>query len=193
MILLYQMRQRVFAIALRRKVNIVMAGKRTDYISWNDYFMGVAILAAHRSKDPSSQVGCCIVNKDKKIIGVGYNGFPIGCSDEELPWGREGEALDTKYPFVCHAELNAVSNSIQDLHGAIVYVTLFPCNECTKLLIQKGIKHVIYLSDKYHDTDSCVASRKMLDMAGITYEQFKPDMDRLVIDFKQEAAHVRKI
>ncbi|MBN1517898.1 dCMP deaminase family protein [Candidatus Sumerlaeota bacterium] len=168
--------------------------KRDDYISWNDYFMGVAILAAHRSKDPHSQVGCCVVSRDKKILGVGYNGFPIGCSDEELPWGREGAFLETKYPYVCHAELNAVMNSnFADLRGAIVYVTLFPCNECTKLLIQKGVGRIVYLSDKYHDSDSSVASRRMLDMAGVEYEAFQADRDRLTIDFAQEARDARQV
>ncbi|MBR2549212.1 MAG: dCMP deaminase family protein [Clostridiales bacterium] len=152
-----------------------MSDKRTDYISWDEYFMGVAKLASMRSKDPSTQVGACIVDKDNYILSVGYNGFPIGCDDEEFPWGREGGVLDTKYAFVAHAELNAILNSkTGDLAGSTVYVTLFPCNECTKALIQKRVGKVVYFDDKYHDTDATKAARKMLDAAGIKYEQYQP-------------------
>lgn len=172
-----------------------MNAKRSDYISWQDYFMGVAILAAHRSKDPSSQVGACIVSPENKIVGIGYNGFPIGCSDELLPWAREAEdELETKYPYVCHAEMNAISNTNQaDIRGATIFVTLFPCNECTKLLIQRGIGKVVYLSDKYHDSPGSQASRRMLDMVGIPYTPFEPMRDRIVIDFAAEAKAVRRV
>ena len=170
-------------------------GKRTDYISWADYFMGIAILSAHRSKDPSSQVGACIVSPGKKIVGIGYNGFPIGCDDDDLPWTREAEQVcDTKYPYVCHAELNAIVNkNTASLAGCHIYTTLFPCNECTKLIIQSGIVKVVYLSDKYHDTDSCRAARRMLDMAGVEYECFVPQTAGLTIDFAAEAEAVRRI
>lgn len=172
-----------------------MTTKRTDYISWDDYFMGVAILSAHRSKDPNSQVGACIVNEQNKIVGIGYNGFPIGCDDEELPWAREAECVnDTKYPYVCHAELNAIMNkNAADLVGCRIYVTLFPCNECVKLLLQSGIKKIIFLSDKYHDTDSARAARKMLEMVGVEVEAFKANAERLVIDFGQEASSVTNV
>ncbi len=114
--------------------------KRTDYINWDEYFMGIALLTAMRSKDPSSQVGACIVSPENKILSLGYNGMPIGCDDDAMPWEREGEPLDTKYMYVCHAELNAILNSAHNnLKGARVYVTLFPCNECTKAIIQSGI------------------------------------------------------
>ncbi|MBO4407753.1 MAG: dCMP deaminase family protein [Clostridiales bacterium] len=147
--------------------------KRKDYISWDEYFMGIAELAAKRSKDPSTQVGACIVDKENYILSVGYNGMPIGCSDDVFPWNREGDALDTKYPFVCHAEMNAILNSkTADLEGATVYVSLFPCNECTKALIQKKVARIVYLSDKYHDEVNTKASRKMLDAAGIKYEKY---------------------
>ena len=122
--------------------------KRIDYINWDEYFMGIAVLSGKRSKDPSTQVGACIINKDKKIVGVGYNGFPAGCSDEDFPWDREGEFLQTKYPFVMHAEQNAILNSIKKLTGCSIYVGLFPCHECAKAIIQSGIKEVIYLSEK---------------------------------------------
>ncbi|MFZ5980596.1 MAG: deoxycytidylate deaminase, partial [Candidatus Zixiibacteriota bacterium] len=150
-----------------------MVTKRTDYISWDDYFMAVAQLSAKRSKDPSTQVGACIVNKNKRIIGIGYNGFPSGCSDDELPWDREGEFLDTKYPYVCHAEMNAITNSSNkpDLEGATMYVSLFPCNECTKLIVQVGITEVVYLSDKYHDNEVFIAARKIFEMAGVKLRQ----------------------
>lgn len=147
--------------------------KREDYITWDEYFMGIAELAAKRSKDPSTQVGACIVDKENYILSVGYNGMPIGCSDDIFPWNREGETLDTKYPFVCHAEMNAILNSkTADLEGATVYVSLFPCNECTKALIQKKVAKVVYLSDKYHDEVNTQASRKMLDAAGVKYERY---------------------
>lgn len=172
-----------------------MSEKRTDYISWNDYFMGIAILSAHRSKDPNSQVGACIVNNQNKVVGMGYNGFPIGCNDDDLPWKREScHPNETKYPYVCHAELNAIMNkNIADLTGCTIYTTLFPCNECTKLIIQSGIDKIVYLSDKYHDTDSSKAARKMLDMAKIEYVQFQPGCERVVIDFPQEAKDVTRV
>jgi dCMP deaminase len=154
-----------------------MTKKRQDYISWEEYFMAIAQLSALRSKDPNTQVGACIVNANKRIIGIGYNGFPIGCSDDELPWGREGEFLETKYPYVCHAEMNAITNAANkpDLDGATLYVSLFPCNECAKLIVQVGIKEVVFLADKYHSDEIFVAARKIFDMAGVTYRQLTPD------------------
>ena len=140
--------------------------KRSNYISWDEYFMGIAVLSGERSKDPNSQVGACIVSPDNKILSIGYNGFPTGCSDDEIPWDREGEFANTKYPYVCHSELNAILNYTgSTLKQSRIYVTLFPCNECAKAIIQSGIKEVIYLDDKYKDTDSVKVSKKMLDMA----------------------------
>ncbi|MCK5156565.1 MAG: dCMP deaminase family protein [Spirochaetales bacterium] len=163
-------------------------GKRKDYIGWDEYFMGVAILSAHRSKDPSTQVGACIVNNDKKIVGVGYNGFPKGCDDDVLPWAREGDFLETKYPFVCHAELNAILNSIsRDLTGGSIYIALFPCNECAKAIIQSGIKEIIYLSDKYAETDIVKASKMMLNQAGVKYRQLIPKHNQIVLNLIVEA------
>ena len=149
--------------------------KREDYISWDEYFMGVSLLASMRSKDPNTQVGACIVGDDNKIISVGYNGFPRGCSDDVFPWERSGANMnDTKYPFVCHAELNAILNAGgQNLVGAKIYVALFPCNECAKAIIQSGIKEVIYISDKYAETDATKASKKMFSAAGVKQTQFK--------------------
>lgn len=158
--------------------------KRADYISWDEYFMGVALLSAQRSKDPNTQVGACIVNDKNKIVGAGYNGLPIGCSDDEFSWSKEGEFLDTKYPFVCHAELNAILNNIgMDLKGCTIYTALFPCNECTKAIIQSGISTVVYLSDKYEQTDSARASKLMLDKAGIAYRKVVASVDRIVLSF----------
>jgi len=151
-------------------------GKRDDYISWDEYFMAVAVLSSMRSKDPNTQVGACIVNKDKKIVGTGYNGFPIGCSDDSLPWDRSGNTLDTKYPYVCHAELNAILNSIsRDLSGCTLYVALFPCNECAKAIIQSGIRKIVYKENKYPDSDSVRASMRMLDAAGVEYTRLQFD------------------
>ncbi len=159
-----------------------MSGKREDYITWDEYFMGVAVLSSLRSKDPNTQVGACIVSEDKKIIGVGYNGFPTGCSDDNLPWEREGEWLETKYPYVCHAELNAILNSpMPSLKGATLYVALFPCNECAKAIVQTGIKKVVYLSNKYEDADMTKASRKMLEAAGIELVQLKTARKEIVL------------
>lgn len=161
-----------------------MSDKRKDYISWDEYFMGVAVLSSLRSKDPNTQVGACIVSKEKKIIGVGYNGFPRGCSDDELPWARVGTTLETKYPYVCHAELNAIlnSNNSQALEGATLYVALFPCNECAKAVIQSGIKRVVYLSDKYASTDGTKASKIMFDSAGVIYERINTERKQIIID-----------
>ena len=160
-------------------------GKREGYISWDEYFMGIAIMSAKRSKDPSTQVGCCIVNSEKRIMTVGYNGMPAGCDDDEYPWEREGGMLDTKYAFVCHAELNAILNNRSgSLENCTAYVTLFPCNECAKAIIQSGIKKIIYLSDKYADTDSTKASKKMLDSAGVEYAEYSGDRTSMEIDFK---------
>ncbi|MBC8209269.1 MAG: dCMP deaminase family protein [Desulfobulbaceae bacterium] len=160
-------------------------GKRTDYLTWDEYFMAVALLSAQRSKDPSTQVGACVANEDNKIVGVGYNGFPWGCSDDILPWNREGDFLDTKYPYVCHAELNAVMNSIsRNLKGCRIYVGLFPCNECTKVIIQSGIREIIYLSDKYADTDLVLASKRMLETAGVTYRRFSGKKKLIQLDLE---------
>jgi len=158
--------------------------KRKEYLSWDQYFMGIALLSAQRSKDPNTQVGACIVDEKKRIVGVGYNGFPKGCSDEELPWDREGSFLDSKYAYVCHAELNAILNkNNEDLDNCIIYVALFPCNECAKLIIQSGIKEVIYLSDKYKDTDSHKASQIMLEMSGIKLRKFESEEKEVIIKF----------
>ncbi len=158
--------------------------KRQNYLSWDDYFMAVALLSAQRSKDPNTQVGACVANNQNKIVGVGYNGFPWGCSDDELPWGREGDYLETKYPYVCHAELNAVLNSISyNLKDCRIYVGLFPCNECTKVIIQSGIKEIIFLSDKYKDTEAVHASKRMLDISPhITYRRLQPSSTSIHID-----------
>ena len=148
-----------------------MGGKRQDYISWDEYFMGVAMLSAMRSKDPNTQVGACIVSQDNKIMSMGYNGFPKGCSDDEFPWGREQEADDpysTKYLYVTHSELNAILNYRGgSLEGAKMYVTLFPCNECAKAIIQAGIEELVYADDKYNGTPTNLASRRMLKSAGV--------------------------
>nr|XP_020658678.1 deoxycytidylate deaminase [Pogona vitticeps] len=159
--------------------------KREDYLEWPEYFMAVAFLSAQRSKDPHSQVGACIVNSENKIVGIGYNGMPNGCSDDSLPWTRIGDnKLDTKYPYVCHAELNAIMNkNSADVKGCSMYVALFPCNECAKLIIQAGIKEVIFMSDKYHDTPEMTAARRLFDLAGIMYRKFKPKCNKIVIDF----------
>ena len=150
--------------------------KRQGYINWDQYFMGVALLAAQRSKDPGSQVGACIVNGDNRILSVGYNGMPTGCEDDEMPWSREGGFLESKYAFVCHAELNAIlNNGGGSLKGARLYATLFPCNECAKAIIQSGIREVIYLSDKYADTDAVIASKRMFRMAGVALRQYRPE------------------
>ena len=152
-----------------------MSDKRTDYISWDEYFMGVAKLAALRSKDPNSQVGSCIVSTDNKILSIGYNGFPRGCSDDVFPWAREGQPLDTKYVYVTHSELNAILNFRGgSLEGSKMYVTLFPCNECSKAIIQSGISELIYAADKYADTAGVIASKRMLDAAGMHYRRYIP-------------------
>lgn len=155
--------------------------QRTDYLTWDEYFMGIACLSALRSKDPSTQVGACIVSSDNRILSIGYNGAPNNWEDKYFYWDREGEVLDTKYPFVCHAELNAISNyrgNKKDFENAKIYVTLFPCENCTKLIIQNGIKEIIYLSDKYKDTDGVKASKIMMDNCGIKYIEYPKEKRR---------------
>lgn len=161
-----------------------MTGKREDYISWDEYFMGVAKLSGMRSKDPNTQVGSCIVSADHKILSMGYNGLPIGCSDDVFPWEREAEnSLDTKYPFVTHSELNAILNYRGgSLEGSTLYVSLFPCCECAKAIIQSGIKTVIYAVDKYADSPSVIASKRMFDAAGVTYRLFEAKHKKLTIE-----------
>ena len=159
--------------------------KRQDYISWDEYFMGVAMLAALRSKDPSTQVGACIVSPENIIISTGYNGMPKGCNDDEFPWDRTGE--DTKYPYVVHAELNAILNANgRNLRGSRIYVALLPCNECAKAIIQSGIREIYYLSDKYADTPTTKASKRMLDAAGVRYVQLKPAIKSITLDMVAE-------
>ena len=159
--------------------------KRTDYINWDEYFMGIAMLAARRSKDPSTQVGACIVSQDNIIISTGFNGMPMGCSDDEFPWDRTGE--ETKYPYVVHAELNAILNANgRDLRGSRLYVALFPCNECAKAIIQSGVKEVLYLSDKYGSTPSTLASQRMLTAAGVKFTQLKTTVKSITLDFIPE-------
>ncbi len=145
--------------------------KRADYISWDTYFMGVAELSAMRSKDPSTQVGACIVNEKNRIVGIGYNGFPHGIDDDAYPWTGEGSFLDTKYPYVVHAEPNAILNSTVPLEGATLYVTLFPCHECAKLIIQSGIREIVYIENKYQEASSVQASMRMLTDAGVSHRQ----------------------
>jgi len=150
--------------------------QRKNYLSWDQYFMGIAKLSALRSKDPNTQVGACIVGNDNRILSIGYNGTPNGYGDDEFPWDREGAPLDTKYLYVCHAEMNAVLNfrgSRKELENAKIYVDLFPCNECAKIIIQSGIKEVIYLCDKYANTDSVIASKKLFDSCGVIYRQIE--------------------
>lgn len=161
-----------------------MANKRTDYISWDEYFMGVAKLSGLRSKDPNTQVGCCIVSQENKILSMGYNGLPVGCSDDNFPWQREGDdPLDTKYVYTVHSELNAILNYRGgSLDGAKLYVSLFPCNECAKAIIQSGIKDVIYDSNKYEDTPSVQASMRMFDAAGVHYRQYKSTGRKVTVE-----------
>ncbi|MEG1012060.1 MAG: dCMP deaminase family protein, partial [Ruthenibacterium sp.] len=150
---------------------------RENYISWDEYFMSVALLSAQRSKDDSSQVGACLVSRENKILSMGYNGMPTGCFDDDMPWERNAaDPLKTKYMYVCHAELNAILNHASgtgSLRGARLYTTLFPCNECAKAIIQSGIAKVVYYEDKYADTDAVKASKRMLDMVGIVYEAYR--------------------
>ncbi|MBM3915391.1 MAG: dCMP deaminase family protein [Sphingomonadales bacterium] len=149
--------------------------------------MGVALLSARRSKDPGTQVGACIVNPQNKIVGAGYNGLPAGCHDDDFPWSKQGAFLETKYPYVCHAELNAILNNIGiDLRGCKIYTALFPCNECAKAIIQSGIKEVIYLSDKYQGQESAQASRRMLETAGIKCKKVSTDLTELTLSFREQ-------
>ncbi len=156
--------------------------KREDYLSWDEYFMGLALMSAMRSKDPNSQVGACIVNSDNKIVSVGYNGAPIGYDDDKnMNWERSGDFLNTKYAYVCHSELNAILNAGRSVKGCKLYVTLFPCNECAKVIIQSGIRDIVYLSDKYKGTESNIAAKKMFDACGVSYEKYQRTNSELTL------------
>ena len=160
-----------------------MIEKRKDYLNWDEYFMAVATLISKRSKDPSTQVGAIIVSKDNKILSAGYNGAPNGFSDDIIPWEREGEFEKTKYPYICHAELNAILNNKGSiLDGARIYVDLFPCNECAKAIIQTGIKEIIYKSDKYKGTEANNVSKRMLDECGVTYRKYEMKGKDIIIN-----------
>ena len=156
--------------------------KREDYISWDEYFMGIAILSTYRSKDPNTQVGACIVNDENKIVSIGYNGSPRGLNDDDMPWERNGDFINTKYAYVCHSEVNAILNYNGSLKGTRIYVTLFPCNECAKVIVQAGIKEVIYLSDKYNGTESNIVSKKILDSVGIKYREYTKTNKKINIE-----------
>ena len=157
--------------------------KREEYLSWDEYFMGIASLSALRSKDPSTQVGACIVNQDKRIMSMGYNGMPRNCNDDEFPWGRDDDPFNSKYLYVCHAEFNAILNCERgNLRGCTVYVTLFPCNECAKAIIQSGITEVVYMQDKYSETDSVKASKRMFDAAGVLYRPYAISNKKITLD-----------
>ena len=160
------------------------SGKRKNYISWDDYFMGIALLSAKRSKDPNTQVGACIVNLEKKIVSMGYNGFPTGCSDEDFPWKRKGDFMETKYAYVCHAELNAILNSSKNLNNCTIYVGMFPCNECAKAIIQSGIKQVVYLSNKYIETDSVRVAKKMFEKSKVKSRKLESAQKEICLNFK---------
>lgn len=160
-----------------------MSDKRQDYISWDEYFMGVAVLSGMRSKDPNTQVGACIVSQDNKILSMGYNGFPKGCSDDDFPWKRDGDPLENKYFYTTHSELNAILNYRGgSLEGAKLYVSLFPCNECAKAIIQSGIRTVIYDSDKYETMASTIASKRMLKSAGVEFYQYQHSGRKITMD-----------
>lgn len=160
-----------------------MSAKRRNYITWDEYFMGVSKLSGMRSKDPNTQVGACIVSENNKILSMGYNGFPNGCSDDDFPWDREGDELDTKYPYVTHAELNAILNYRGgSLESTKLYVSLFPCNECAKAIIQAGIKTVVYDNDKYNGTPGNIAAKRLFDAAGIRYYAYKSSGRKIEFD-----------
>ena len=170
---------------MRCRIMNKIGKQRKDYLNWDEYFMGIAKLSSMRSKDPNTQVGACIVGNDNRILSIGYNGTPNGYKDNEFPWDREGNPLDTKYLYVCHAEMNAILNyrgSRKELENAKIYVDLFPCNECAKIIIQSGIKEVIYLSDKYANTDGTIASKRLFDTCGVKYKQIETNGKEIKID-----------
>ena len=160
-----------------------MVKKRENYLDWDEYFMGIAKLSAGRSKDPSTQVGACIVSENNRVLSTGYNGAPNGFPDDDFPWDRTGEPIKTKYMYVCHAEANAIDNyrgNKKDLEGARIYVDLFPCNECAKKIIQNGIKQVIYLSDKYKGSDENTAAKTLFDVCGVEYTEYPKEKEKVL-------------
>ncbi|CAD5218837.1 unnamed protein product [Bursaphelenchus okinawaensis] len=171
------------AVEVPKSKEVAKNQKREDYLSWDEFFVGVALLAAQRSKDPNTQVGAVIVDENKIIVGVGYNGMPRGCEDDEMPWGKDSEdPLENKYYYVCHAEMNAIVNKKDSVSNATIYVTLFPCNECAKLIIQCGIKKVIYMKDKPQKNEM-KASKRLFEKAKVQYELYQPSRSNVVIHF----------
>ena len=164
-----------------------MCEKRKDYISWDEYFMGVALLSSMRSKDPSTQVGACVASQENKVVTMGYNVMPVGINDDIMPWGRVGkDELDNKYLYVCHAEFNAILNSRGSVRDCKIYVTLFPCNECAKAIIQSGIKEVIYMDDKYDGALNNLASKRLFNLAGVKYRKYEGrKIDILLKDYEK--------
>ncbi|KAM7266364.1 hypothetical protein ACFE04_004261 [Oxalis oulophora] len=173
------------------KKNPFDPSKRKGYLSWDDYFMAIAFLSAQRSKDPNRQVGACLVNQNRVILGIGYNGFPRGCSDDQLPWAKKshkGDPLETKYPYVCHAEVNAILNTNHaSAEGQRLYVTMFPCNECAKIIIQSGVSEVIYFVEKRLNGSEITyaASHKLLSMAGVKVRKHQPQMSEILLKFEE--------
>lgn len=173
------------------KPNPFDPGKRKGYLSWDDYFMAIAFLSAKRSKDPNRQVGACLVSKNGIILGIGYNGFPRGCSDDKLPWAKKsikGDPLETKYPYVCHAEVNAILNTNHaSASGQKLYVTMFPCNECAKIIIQSGVSEVIYFVEKRSSNPDTayIASHRLLSMAGVKVRKHQPQISQILVKFEE--------
>lgn len=162
----------------------ILGNKKIDCFTWDEFFMSIAKLATFRSKDPSTQVGACIVNNHNRILSIGYNGTPNNFDDDNFPWDREGSTRNnTKYPYVCHAELNAILNyygSRKDFVGSRIYVSLFPCNECAKLIIQAGITEVVYLSDKYYDTEEIKSAKMLFNSCGISYRKLDKESQKII-------------
>jgi len=145
-------------------------------LNWDEYFMLQAMLASFKSKDPSTRVGCVIVDENHHQVTMGYNGMVAGIDETRLPWGKDKSVplKYQKYGYVVHSETNAILHATRSLKDCTAYVTLFPCNECAKLIASKQIKEVIYLSDKHSSTEGTQMSKYLFDLAGISYRQLIP-------------------
>ena len=151
---------------------------RKNYLSWDDTFIMIAQVIAQRSKDPSTQTGAVVVDEDNIVLGLGYNGWAKGVKEGHFSWSKDyglnkKDILNTKYPYVVHAEVNAILSSNKSVKGAKLYCYLFPCSECTKVIIQSGVKEVIYEDDRQdQNSNNFAVSKKLFDLSGVKHRKY---------------------
>ncbi len=173
---------------MKDEVNYIQAKSN---LNWDEYFMLQAMIASFRSKDPSTKVGCVFVDQKNHQLSMGYNGFVAGFDESKLPWGKDKstDLEHQKYGYVVHSEANAILHAKTDLKDSRVYVTLFPCHECAKMLATVGVNEVIYLSNKYEGTPENNISKKIFDMGNISYRKFNIN-ESLISELNKHLTHL---